>query len=193
MPALRNTIESYGLISILLHWLVALTVFGLIALGLWMVELNYYSPWYKLAPFWHKSIGLSLAAVLVARLLWRLTNPQPKILPSHRRLEVRLAHAAHALLYFMLFAILISGYLISTAKGQGISVFGWFELPALITGLPGQADRAGAVHYWLAMGVLALVALHILGALKHHFIDRDTTLIRMLRPGSTNTKESHNE
>jgi Cytochrome B561 len=98
MPALRNTIESYGLISILLHWLVALTVFGLIALGLWMVELNYYSPWYKLAPFWHKSIGLSLAAVLVARLLWRLTNPQPKTLPSHRRWEVRLAHAAHALL-----------------------------------------------------------------------------------------------
>lgn len=193
MPALRNTIESYGLISILLHWLVALTVFGLIALGLWMVELNYYSPWYKLAPFWHKSIGLSLAAVLVARLLWRLTNPQPKTLPSHRRWEVRLAHAAHALLYFMMFAILISGYLISTAKGQGISVFGWFELPALITELPGQADRAGAVHYWLAMGVLALVALHILGALKHHFIDRDTTLIRMLRPGSTNTKESHNE
>lgn len=193
MPALRNTTESYGLISILLHWLVALTVFGLIALGLWMVDLNYYSPWYKQAPFWHKSIGLLLFAVLFARLLWRMTNPQPKTPDSHQRWEVQLAHAVHALLYLMLFAILISGYLISTAKGQGISVFGWFELPALITGLPRQADRAGAVHYWLAMALLALVALHILGALKHHFIDRDTTLIRMLRPGSTHTKENRNE
>jgi cytochrome b561 len=193
MPALRNTTESYGLISILLHWLVALTVFGLITLGLWMVDLNYYSPWYKQAPFWHKSIGLLLFAVLFARLLWRMTNPQPKTPDSHQHWEVQLAHAVHALLYLMLFAILISGYLISTAKGQGISVFGWFELPALITGLPRQADRAGAVHYWLAMALLALVVLHILGALKHHFIDRDTTLIRMLRPGSTHTKENRNE
>ncbi|MET4000593.1 cytochrome b [Marinobacterium sp. MBR-109] len=193
MPALRNTTEYYGLISILLHWLVALTVFGLITLGLWMVDLNYYSPWYKLAPFWHKSIGLSLAAILLARLLWRMTNPQPKAPAGHHRREVQFARAVHALLYLMLFVILISGYLISTAKGQGISVFGWFELPALITGLPRQADRAGAVHYWLAMAVLALVVLHILGALKHHFIDRDTTLIRMLRPGSTHTKENRNE
>lgn len=184
MPALRNTIESYGLISILLHWLVALTVFGLVALGLWMVELNYYSPWYKLAPYWHKSIGLSLTAVLVARLLWRLTNPHPRTLPSHRRWEVRLAHAVHALIYFMLFTILASGYLISTAKGEGISLFGWFEVPAIISGIKGQADIAGTVHYWAAISMLALVALHALGAFKHHLIDRDITLVRMLKPSS---------
>lgn len=91
-----------------------------------------------------------------------------------------MAGVVHGLLYLMLFVIVISGYLISTAKGQGISVFGWFEIPASITGLTNQADRAGAVHYWVAIGVLGLAALHALGALKHHFLDRDDTLRRML-------------
>ena len=80
----------------------------------------------------------------------------------------------------MLFVIFVSGYLISTATGQGISFFGWFEIPALVTGLPAQAERAGQVHYWVAIGVLGLAALHALGALKHHFLDRDDTLRRML-------------
>lgn len=147
---LKNTINGYGLISILLHWGIALTVFALLILGLWMVELNYYSPWYKAAPFWHKSIGITLAAVLIIRLIWRLGNPVPRSPAGHRRWEIGLAHLVHGLLYLLLLAIVVSGYLISTAKGQGISVFGWFELPALISDLPQQADIAGKAHYWLA-------------------------------------------
>ena len=177
---LKNTRNSYGLVSILLHWVVALTVIGLAILGLWMTDLSYYSPYYRSAPFWHKSIGLALLAVLVLRLLWRWINPRPAHLPNHKRWEVSVAGVVHGLLYLLLFVIVASGYLISTAKGQGISVFGWFEVPALVTGLPSQADRAGAVHYWVAIGVLGLAALHALGAFKHHFIDRDDTLRRML-------------
>jgi cytochrome b561 len=75
---------------------------------------------------------------------------------------------------------LISGYLISTAEGQPVSVFGWFEIPALLFGLPQQADIAGIVHLWLAWGVVIISALHALAALKHHFMDRDSTLVRML-------------
>src|SRR5690606_35187706 len=86
----------------------------------------------------------------------------------------------HALLYMMLFVILISGYLISTANGQGISYFGWFEVPATLTGLPIQADRARPKPYRMAIPVLALAGLRALGALKHHFLDRDDTLRRML-------------
>ena len=186
---LKNTINGYGLISILLHWGIALTVFALLILGLWMVELNYYSPWYKAAPFWHKSIGITLAAVLIIRLIWRLGNPVPRSPAGHRRWEIGLAHLVHALLYLLLLAIVVSGYLISTAKGQGISVFGWFELPALISDLPQQADIAGKAHYWLAMILLGCIALHALGALKHHFIDRDSTLRRMLRPESSHSQE----
>ena len=176
----KNTRTGYGLVAISLHWVVALTVIGLAILGLWMVDLSYYSPWYRSAPFWHKSIGLTLFAVMLFRLLWRWANPSPDHLPNHKRWELSLAGAVHVLLYLLLFVIVISGYLISTATGQGISVFGWFEVPALITGLASQADRAGAVHYWVAIGVLGLAALHALGALKHHFLDRDDTLRRML-------------
>lgn len=193
MPSLRNHQNAYGLISILLHWLVALAVIGLFVLGLWMVDLTYYSPWYKTAPDWHKSIGVILAAALCFRLVWRLANPQPKAPSNHKPWEIRLAHITHFVLYSLLFGIVISGYLISTAKGQGISVFDWFEVPALITDLPQQADRAGRIHYWLALALMGLITLHVSGALKHHFIDRDPTLTRMLKPGPTKTKENLNE
>ncbi|MEJ6657122.1 MAG: cytochrome b [Pseudomonas sp.] len=177
---LKNTQNSYGSVAILLHWVVALTVIGLAILGLWMTDLSYYSPYYRSAPFWHKSIGITLAVVMLLRLVWRWSNPRPAHLPNHKRWEISVAGVVHGLLYLMLLVIVISGYLISTAKGQGISVFGWFDIPASITGLTNQADRAGAVHYWVAIGVLGLAALHALGALKHHFLDRDDTLRRML-------------
>lgn len=189
--ALKNTPQGYGLVSISLHWLMAVGILGLALLGLWMTDLTYYSPWYRIAPFWHKSVGILLAVLLLVRLVWRWSNPRPAHLSSHTRWETRLASLVHGLLYLLLLVILLSGYLISTARGQGISVFGWFELPALISGLPQQADRAGAVHYWAAMLLLGLVGLHALGALKHHLIDRDNTLRRMLglRP-RTPTKEN---
>jgi cytochrome b561 len=87
---------------------------------------------------------------------------------------------AHLALYVILFAIMISGYLISTADGQPINVFGWFNVPASVTDLPDQADNAGTIHLYLAWSVVVLSVLHGLAALKHHFIDRDVTLKRML-------------
>lgn len=176
----RNTKETYGLIAISLHWIIALGVIGTAILGLWMTGLDYYSSWYRSAPFWHKSIGITLASLIVLRLLWRWANPRPAALPHHARWEYALARLVHGALYILLFIIVTSGYLISTAKGQGVSVFGWFEVPALISELPSQADRAGFVHYWLGVSLLGLVALHALGALKHHFLDHDNTLRRML-------------
>ena len=187
---LHNSSERYGAVAVFLHWLVALSVIGLAIVGLWMVDLGYYSPYYRSAPFWHKSVGVTLAAVLLLRLLWRAVNRKPVHLPNHKRWETRLAGLVHALLYLLLFAIIASGYLISTAKGQPVSVYGWFEIPAWVTGIAQQADRAGAVHYWLAIGVLVLAAVHALGALKHHFIDRDDTLRRMLGMRLSHRKEN---
>jgi cytochrome b561 len=77
-------------------------------------------------------------------------------------------------------SVMISGYLISTADGRAISVFGWFEVPALITSIPDQEDIAGLIHEYLAWGLVIFSGLHALAALKHHFIDRDPTLKRML-------------
>lgn len=177
---LRNDKERYGLVAIAMHWLVALTVFGMFALGLWMTSLTYYDPWYRQGPALHKSIGVLLFLVMVARLAWRIYSPPPSALPSHSLLERAAAHTVHLWLYLLLFALMLSGYLISTADGRAIEVFGLFSIPATITSIPQQEDLAGAIHWYLALFLMALVLLHMAGALKHHFIDRDRTLKRML-------------
>lgn len=177
---LRNSSSRYGLVSIVMHWGVALAVFGLFALGLWMMGLDYYSTWRKEAPELHKSIGLVLLAVMLARVAWRFISPPPPALPNHGKLTRLASKAGHSLLYFGLFAVMIAGYLISTADGVGIPVFGLFEVPALVSNLPDQADIAGEIHFYLAWGLVIFAGLHGLAALKHHFIDRDATLKRML-------------
>jgi len=94
----RNSDSTYGLVSILLHWLVALAVFGLFGLGLWMVGLDYYSSWYRTAPDLHKSIGILLFVVMLGRLLWRFLTPPPPAPASHGPLTRLASKFGHALL-----------------------------------------------------------------------------------------------
>jgi len=175
----KNSTTHFGLIAITLHWLVAITVFSLFGLGLWMTGLDYYDSWYKQGPWWHKSIGILLFFVIIFRLFWRVLTPPPAALTSHKPWEIKLAHIAHLTTYVLLFTIMVSGYLISTADNRAIEVFGWFEVPATITSLPNQEDIAGWVHLILASTLIGLVVLHAAAALKHHFIDRDRTLKRI--------------
>ncbi|VTP74014.1 membrane-associated cytochrome [Proteus vulgaris] len=109
----RNNTSRYGHLSLILHWGSALTVYGMFALGLWMVTLGYYDSWYHSAPEIHKSIGILLFIVLILRVIWRWMSPPPKALSSYSKFTRISAHIAHMLLYFILFSILISGYLIS--------------------------------------------------------------------------------
>ena len=183
----RNTSTSWGWPAILMHWLVAVTVFGLFGLGLWMTELDYYSLWYRQAPDLHRSIGILLLLVILLRLAWRWLNKTPAALPNHRPWEVRAAHIAHRLLYLLPLAVMVTGYLISTADGRSISVFGWFDIPALYTGIDQQETVMGDLHRILSWSLIGISALHAAGALKHHFIDRDTTLTRIL--GLAKTEE----
>lgn len=176
----RNNSARYGHLSLLFHWVSALVVYGMFALGLWMVTLGYYDTWYHRAPEMHKAIGILLFIFLFSRMVWRFISPPPKPLDSYSALTRIGATLVHIALYVILFSILVSGYLISTADGQPISVFGLFSVPATLSGLPDQADIAGDVHLYLAWGVVILSALHALAALKHHFIDGDVTLLRML-------------
>ena len=185
---LRNTPETYGLVAIALHWLVALAVIGLFGLGLWITGLDYYDPWYRQAPDLHKSIGVLVCALMVLRLGWRLVNPRPAPEPTLTPFERTASRLAHALLYGLLFAVMAAGYLISTADGRPLEVFGLFEIPATLVGLPDQADLAGDIHLALAVAVVGLAGVHALGALKHHFLDRDRTLLRMLGRGGPTTK-----
>lgn len=178
--AIKNTPQGYGLVAVILHWLAALAVIALFPLGLWMTGLDYYDDWYRRAPEIHKGVGVLLFLTLLARVLWRVLNVRPEDEPGIGPLQRRLAHSAHFLLYLLLFALMISGYLISTADGRAVEVFGLFSLPATITGIPDQEDSAGLVHWYLALALVGLVGLHALAALKHHFINRDRTLKKML-------------
>jgi len=177
---LVNNVEGYGLVSILLHWIMAIVIIALFILGHYMVDLTYYDPWYIKAPNVHRSVGVIVTALLVLRLTWRLSNYRPKLMG--RQWEQKTALMVHRLFYILLTAIIVSGYLITTADGQGVSVFGYFSIPAIITGLINQEDTAGLLHEWLANILIALAIFHGMAALKHQIIDRDSTLQRILKP-----------
>ena len=177
---LVNNVEGYGLVSILLHWIMAIVIIALFILGHYMVDLTYYDPWYIKAPDLHRSVGVIVAALLVLRLTWRLSNHQPELMG--RQWEQKTALMVHRLFYILLTAIIVSGYLITTADGQSVSVFGYFSIPAIITGLINQEDTAGLLHEWLANILIALAIFHGMAALKHQIIDRDSTLQRILKP-----------
>lgn len=174
-----NTITHYGLISILLHWATAILLAIILPLGLIMVELGYYDSGYTTYPHIHKSLGLILFFITAFRLLWvMLISKPPAALPQPKLLEI-LAKAIHHMMYLCLLVVLISGYLISTADGRGIDLFNWLTVPAFFKPFNNQADLAGEVHLFAAWGLVGLVALHAAGALKHQFIDKDKTLLRI--------------
>ena len=191
MPA-KNTPSRYGWLSIALHWGMALTVIGMFALGIWMRELSYYDPWYKDAPAIHKSIGILLFLMLIVRIVWRNINIRPTDDPALKPWERTTAHLTHIALYGLMFALMIAGYLISTADGRAIEVFGWFQVPATLYDLPEQEDIAGEIHELIAWALILLAGVHALAALKHHFINRDTTLLKMLGRDAKSTTDHAN-
>ncbi len=172
--------HRWGLVSIVFHWVSAVVIIAMLALGLWMVELDYYSDWYRIAPDWHRSVGFLLIFFIVLRLLWRSYNGSPVPIESHQRWEKQLSKVIHYTLYMLLILMLPTGYFITTAQGQSLDVFNWFSIPAIFTDIERLEDLAGVIHEWLAYSIIALAIVHIAGALKHHFIDRDNTLQRML-------------
>lgn len=190
----KNTEHSYGLIAIVFHWLTAIAIVGLFILGTWMVDLDYYHEWYKTAPDSHRSIGVLLAVIMVLRFALRLLSPTPKPEPGIKHWEQLLARSVHWLLYLLILVVIISGYLISTADGRAVGVFNWFEIPATVTSIENQEDLAGELHYYLAISLIVLASIHALAALKHHFIDKNATLKKMLgvQHNSTNDHQLDN-
>ncbi|HRW28404.1 MAG: cytochrome b [Alphaproteobacteria bacterium] len=175
---LKDTEKKYGAFSKLLHWGVALTIVGMFALGYWMRTLDYYSKWYMKAPHIHESVGLLLFIVVPIFLFWRLKNQNPddSYLKPYEKLTSGLMKIA---LYVLMIALLISGYLISTAGDTPVALFNWIELPALIT-VNESKVLIGNIHQYMAYFIILLAIIHALAAFKHHFIDKDKTLSRML-------------
>jgi len=180
---LRNTKTVYGWVVIVLHWLMALLMFAMFALGLYMVELTYVDAWYKAAPALHISVGFILILLFIIRLLWRLSNPVPEI--YGQPFEKTMGLLVHRLHYIFMFALMLSGYLMVTADGRGIMVFTWFEVPALWDIGQASAVFLGGTHGILAWVFMGFVALHTAAALKHHWLDKDRTLLRMFGVSSS--------
>lgn len=178
---ITNNANKYGLISKVFHWLSGLAIIAIFALGFWMVDLTYYSSWYKTAPHWHKSVGILLLIFTLVRLV--LKHKQVKVQPinEHSTLVKKASSLTHKVLYTLMFGAFVSGYLISTADSRAIEVFNWFALPSAGELFNNQEDIAGLIHKYLAYSLIALALIHALGALKHHFIDKDDTLKRMLK------------
>lgn len=179
---IKNTEDGFGLITILLHWLMAVLIIGLFILGVYMVELDYYHKWYIAAPWWHKSVGMLVFILLFIRSCWVIVNRNPLPLGSNQLLERWLAKMTHLGFYLLILIVCLSGYMITTAKGAGIDIFGWFEFPALATLSADQSEWLGSLHALASYLLGLLFALHLVATCKHHFSDRDATLIRILNP-----------
>lgn len=174
----KNSANRYGMVAITLHWLMAILVIGLIILGLYMVRLPVSLQ--KLRFFgWHKEYGLLVLMLVSLRLGWRLGNVVP-VLPAYISLLQKLAaHAAHYILYILMFAMPLSGWMMSSAAGLPVSFFGLFVMPGLVAADDNLFKLLVVVHEWLGYALIAVVCAHAAAALQHHFYYKDDILRRM--------------
>ncbi len=171
--------SRYGAVAQAFHWLIAALIVTQFVLANLADDLPIGA--HKLALLaLHKSFGMTVLMLAVLRLLWRLRNPPPGLPLGMSALERRLARATHIAFYVLLFAMPITGWLMSSAKNYSVSWFGLFTWPNLI----GKNETAFAAlrstHHFLGGVLLAIAVLHILAALKHHFWNKDNVLLRML-------------
>lgn len=177
---IKNTPEHFGIVTKLLHWIIALLIIGLIGLGYWMVDLNYYDKWYNVSLDWHKSLGMIVLGLALVKIAWQFYTPVPGPVGLHKQWVCVASTVVHLLLLIGMVLIPVTGYLISTSDGKSVDVFNWISVPALISDREDTRDLAIELHFWISYIVAALVIGHIGAALKHQFMDRDGTLSRML-------------
>ncbi|MGH8250912.1 MAG: cytochrome b [Steroidobacteraceae bacterium] len=177
MPA-RNTAGRYGFVAQALHW----TIVGLLIVQVTLGKIADGMPLGldKLATLArHKSFGITILALAAIRLAWRAFNRPPPP-PPMPRWQLFAAHANHAALYLLLFAIPLSGWLMSSATNYPVSWFGLVQLPDLVAPDEALEELFEGVHETLANALIVLALLHVAAALKHQFVDRDRLLYRML-------------
>lgn len=177
---IRSTKHAFGAVTKTFHWVMALLVISVFSIGwymdflpLGMEKLEWISR--------HKSLGITVLALVILRVIWRLSEPSPHEL-GKLQIERLAAKAGHLGLYLLMFAMPLTGWTMSSAANFPVSVFGLFTLPNLVSPNQELFETLRTVHWALSWAVAGLVGVHFLAALKHHFWDRDATLRRML-PG----------
>ena len=176
----RSNTGRYHGAAIALHWLIAVLIVGGYYLGWIMTAIPGFTPTKLKYISWLKWIGVTVLMLAVARVLWRATHRAPALDSATPAWQKAAAHVVHGLLYLLMLAIPVSGYLYSSAAGIQVVYLGIVPLPTFIG--PDQALKATlrTVHVLLNYTLLALVAMHVLAALKHQFVDRDGLLARMI-------------
>ncbi|MEI7515579.1 MAG: cytochrome b [Betaproteobacteria bacterium] len=162
-----------------LHWLMALLIFGLLALGFYMADLPL-SPEKLQFYSWHKWAGVSVFVLVWLRLFWRVTHRPPAFAASLSATQQTLAHLGHLALYLLMIAIPVSGWLMSSAKGVQTVWFGVLPLPDLLGRDKALGKQLEELHSALNIGLLVLIGGHAAAALFHHLVHKDDTLRRML-------------
>ncbi len=175
---LRDKGACFGAVSIVNHWVIAVLIIVLLAVGLYMVDLpkggTARTEWID----FHKSVGILVLVLGVWRVLWRIVCRFPDDVATMPRWQEFAAKTMHILLLIAIVAMPVSGYMRTSMRGKQVSFFGLFDMPVLpqieIIGL-----AAKEVHTWLAYILIVLIVLHVVAALKHHVFDKDATLKRM--------------
>jgi cytochrome b561 len=175
----RNTANSFGLFSRLLHWTMALAVIAMLALGTVIANMQ---P--DLSTLWlyglHKTIGIIILSLVVIRLIWHRISPPPPPIGAASAWETRAARAAHVLFYILLIAIPLSGWFASSATGIDVMLFDRWVLPPIAPVSELWEKRGFAVHGVLTKALFGLIIIHVLAALKRQ-IEGDGTLTRMIK------------
>lgn len=176
---MNTTQKQYTLLAIGLHWWVALLIFIAFPLGIYMHDLPFSPTKLKLFS-WHKWLGVTVFMFVVIRIYWRLRHSPPNLPDSMSNWQKLVSHVAHNLLYLLMVAIPLSGWLMSSAKGFQTVLFGVLPIPDLLSKDKELGNLLAIVHQTLNFSFLALIVMHVLAVLKHHFIDKDVILRRML-------------
>ncbi len=171
--------QRYTKTAMALHWSIALLIVCAFTLGLVMTDIPGFTPAKLKYYSWHKWMGVTVLGLACARVLWRRFHrpPPAAAMPAWQH---RAADATHILLYLLIFAVPVSGYLYTLAAGVPVVYLGLFQLPVFMEPNPELKPILKNIHYVLNLVMAAAVAAHALAALKHHFIDRDDVLKRML-------------
>lgn len=179
---IKNTPTTYGAGTKFFHWTIALLIVFMLCLGFYMGGLEGGLQKLKLYGL-HKSIGVTVLMLALARLGWHLYSKKPGFVPEIKWWERHAAHAMHIFLYIGMIGMPLSGWLLSSAAGRSVQFFGLFTLPDLIPP-DGDTGHIGAlfrgIHWYTAWALVIAIPAHAGAALKHHFLNKDATLARMI-------------
>jgi cytochrome b561 len=178
--------------AIALHWLMAALIFAAVPVAIYMVDLPL-SPWKLKVYSWHKWIGVTVFLLALVRLGWRWTHPAPALPRAMPAWEKTAAGVSHALLYLLLLAIPLSGWLMSSALGFQTVYFGVLPIPDLLAKEKELGEFLKLVHLGLNLTLGGLLLAHVGAALKHHYFEKDDVLTRMLPAGKRKKEKDDDE